>query len=110
MNVVESKAKRLLEGIETNPESFTAGRRNDDLVNWYFAKLITLREASQSTSIYEITEAFCTLLNTVLTPKQNQSLTSWEESWTDKLKMCHRYYSDRSSTDILTNLWIDQSY
>lgn len=110
MNVVGLKAQRLLEGIETNPESFTAGRRNDDLVNWYFAKLITLREASQSTSIYDIIEAFRTSQDTVLTPKQNRSLMSWDESWTNKLRMCHRYYGDRSSADILTNLWIDQSY
>lgn len=107
MNVVDSPSGAdLLKQIEGDPHSFTKGQRNDDVCNWYFAKLLALREGENTFDLSTILRDFNLMMNLKLSPAQVASLKEWDEDWEKKLTNCHKHYSQQSRNYILNTLWI----
>ena len=101
-----SDYQKLRIAIEKDPESFCLGRRNDDVVNWYFA--IALEELQKGNHWYEWTvDEIIGVLDYVLEDYQRVRLNDWDECWQEKIRLCHDLYRNYSLEDII-NLWIDQ--
>lgn len=95
------------EEIENYPNSFTAGRRNDDLVNWTIAFMVT--EKADYGAI--ITDELCIdvfeqfMLG--LRDKQIDDLNDYD--WKDKIRTVVTYYSEEDP-ETLESLLIDVEY
>lgn len=93
------------EGIENYPESFTEGRRNDDLVNWTLAYIATYDYN------YAINEQTCIddfeQLMLGLRDKQIDDLNDYD--WKDKIKKVASYYLEED-LETLESLLIDVEY
>lgn len=93
------------EGIENYPDSFTEGRRNDDLVNWTLAYIATYD------CNYPINEQLCVdsfeQLMLGLRDKQIDDLNEYD--WKDKIKKVADYYLEED-LETLESLLIDVEY
>lgn len=93
------------EKIENYPDSFTEGRRNDDLVNWTLAYIATYDYN------YPINEQLCVdsfeQLMLGLRDKQIDDLNEYD--WKDKIKRVADYYLEED-LETLESLLIDVEY
>ena len=104
----------LLGMIEHDDDTFTTGRRNNDLVNWFIAKrLVDLdkgepfgRSANDMYDVY--TDDFGVLMKG-MTDAQLDSLDLWDENWESKiLTLCTHYHGFRDVH--LRNIWLPMDY
>lgn len=93
------------EGIENCPDSFTEGRRNDDLVNWTLAYIATYDYS------YAINRQTCVddfeQLMLGLRDKQIDALNDYD--WKRKIKKVADYYLEED-LETLESLLIDVEY
>ena len=99
--------QKLLDEIEESTESFLPGRRNNDVCNWFFAKLMLCRLKGMDVDFDFYKNEFNDLLSK-LTEEQRQSISEWDNDVEAKLIICFDNYSEDDNEYILTNLWIDQ--
>lgn len=93
------------EGIENCPNSFTEGRRNDDLVNWTLAYIATYdyNHAINAQTCVDDFEQFMFGLR----DKQIDDLNDYD--WKDKIKRVANYYLEED-LKTLESLLIDVEY
>lgn len=93
------------EGIENYPDSFTEGRRNDDLVNWTLAYIATYdyNHAINAQTCVDDFEQFMLGLR----DKQIDDLNDYD--WKDKIKRVVSYYL-KEDLETLESLLIDVEY
>lgn len=93
------------EGIENCPDSFTEGRRNDDLVNWTLAYIATYdyNHAINAQTCVDDFEQFMLGLR----DKQIDDLNDYD--WKDKIKRVASYYLEED-LETLESLLIDVEY
>ena len=93
------------EKIENCPESFTEGRRNDDLVNWTLAYIATYdyNYAINAQTCVDDFEQFMLGLR----DKQIDDLNDYD--WKDKIKKVTSYYLEED-LETLESLLIDVEY
>lgn len=93
------------EKIENCPDSFTEGRRNDDLVNWVLAYIATYDYSNP------ISEQICVdefgLLMLGLRDKQIDDLNDY--GWKEKIEKVASYYLEED-LETLESLLIDVEY
>lgn len=93
------------EGIENCPESFTEGRRNDDLVNWTLAYIATY-DYNYAINAQTCIDDFEQLM-LGLRDKQIDDLNNYD--WEDKIKKVASYYLEED-LETLESLLIDVEY
>lgn len=93
------------EKIENCPDSFTEGRRNDDLVNWTLAYIATYdyNHAINAQTCVDDFEQFMLGLR----DKQIDDLNDYD--WKDKIKRVADYYLEED-LETLESLLIDVEY
>lgn len=101
--------KVILNAIETDANAFLPGSRNDDICNWFFAKLLVELEAGTDTTRNAnwYIQQFNVLFG-ILTRTQKISLESWGDSRSLKLYRLYDLYSNSCEDEIRNVLWIDQ--
>lgn len=93
------------EGIENYPDSFTEGRRNDDLVNWTLAYIATYdfsNPISEQTCVDDFKQLMLGFRD-----KQIDDLNHY--NWEDKIKKVAYYYLEED-LETLESLLIDVEY
>lgn len=93
------------EGIENYSDSFTEGRRNDDLVNWTLAYIATYDfkdHISKQTCVDDFEQLMLGLRD-----KQIDNLNDYD--WKDKIKKVADYYLEED-LETLESLLIDVEY
>ena len=93
------------EVIENYPESFTEGRRNDDLVNWTLAYIATY-DYNYAINAQTCVDDFEQLM-LGLRDKQIDDLNDYD--WKDKIKKVASYYLEED-LETLESLLIDVEY
>lgn len=93
------------EGIENYPESFTEGRRNDDLVNWTLAYIATY-DYNYAINAQTCIDDFEQLM-LGFRDKQIDDLNHYD--WKDKIKKVASYYGEED-LETLESLLIDVEY
>lgn len=93
------------EGIENYPDSFTEGRRNDDLVNWTLAYIATY-DYNYAINAQTCVDDFEQLM-LGLRDKQIDDLNDYD--WKDKIKKVASYYLEED-LETLESLLIDVEY
>lgn len=93
------------EGIENYPDSFTEGRRNDDLVNWTLAYIATY-DYNYAINAQTPVDDFEQLM-LGLRDKQINDLNDYD--WKDKIKKVASYYLEED-LETLESLLIDVEY
>ena len=93
------------EVIENYPESFTEGRRNDDLVNWTLAYIATY-DYNYAINAQTCIDDFEQLM-LGLRDKQIDDLNNYD--WKDKIKKVASYYLEED-LETLESLLIDVEY
>ena len=93
------------EGIENYPDSFTEGRRNDDLVNWTLAYIATY-DYNYAINAQTCVDDFEQLM-LGLRDKQIDDLNDYD--WKDKIKKVTSYYLEED-LETLESLLIDVEY
>lgn len=92
----EVSPKYLLDKVETDPNSFIEGRRNNDVVNWAILKIIIhYQDTGEKLDSYlDLVEEWN---NLSLSDKQIISLViEWDESVQGKIATCWRLYSEEA--------------
>lgn len=96
--------------IETDPDAFLEGRRNDDMVNWFIVqKLINLESGEATMDKSEFIDRFKKVHNRLPQP-QKDSLWKWEEDWEYKIGTLFDYYGKVDDPAKLINLWLPMDY
>ena len=93
------------EGIENCPDSFTEGRRNNDLVNWTLAYIATY-DYNYAINAQTCVDDFEQLM-LGLRDKQIDALNDY--NWKDKIKKVADYYLEED-LETLESLLIDVEY
>lgn len=93
------------EGIENYPDSFTEGRRNDDLVNWTLAYIATY-DYNYAINAQTPVDDFEQLM-LGLRDKQIDALNDYD--WKAKIKKVADYYLEED-LETLESLLIDVEY
>ncbi len=93
------------EGIENCPDSFTEGRRNDDLVNWTLAYIATY-DYNYAINAQTCVDDFGQFM-LGLQDKQIDDLNHY--NWEDKIKKVADYYLEED-LETLESLLIDVEY
>lgn len=93
------------EKIENYPDSFTEGRRNDDLVNWTLAYIATY-DYNYAINAQTPVDDFEQLM-LGLRDKQIDDLNDYD--WKDKIKKVTSYYNEED-LETLESLLIDVEY
>ena len=93
------------EAIENYPDSFTEGRRNDDLVNWTLAYIATY-DYNYAINAQTCVDDFGQLM-LGLRDKQIDALNDYD--WEDKIKKVADYYLEED-LETLESLLIDVEY
>ncbi len=93
------------EGIENCPESFTEGRRNDDLVNWTLAYIATY-DYNHAMYLQTPVDDFEQLM-LGFRDKQIDDLNDYD--WKAKIKKVASYYNEED-LETLESLLIDVEY
>lgn len=104
--------EHLLNIIETSPQSFGPGRRNDDMVNWFLAKAMTRKgPGKRDWTKLEMQAEFEGLMNDRLTTAQRISLKGWDEDPIYKIEILYAYYGGKGVEEIhLMSLWLPMDY
>lgn len=95
--------------IENDPDSFTEGRRNNDLVNWFVVCRIGEIESGielRANRFY--VDDFNEMMDE-LSEKQVYDLKNWSESYEAKLRNLHQYYGHHNVT-ALRYIWQSMDY
>lgn len=92
-------------GIENYPDSFTEGRRNDDLVNWTLAYIATYDYKNPITKQTCVDDFEQLMLG--LRDEQIDDLNDYD--WKDKIKKVADYYLEED-LETLESLLIDVEY
>lgn len=104
-------ARELLRFILNSPDAFCAGRRNNDLVNWFIARrLLDLaegREVPADVAAY-ISEFESTM--DCMTESQRHSLEIWDEDWKRKLRTLAAHYGHLTLPASLQYYWLPMDY
>ena len=110
INQYEPSARRLLQAIEQDPQSFTHGRRNDDLCNWYFAhKLLEIEEGIKP-DLYTLKHyhQLWREHNEIMNAEQRRDMDNWDNVFR-KLGVLYDYYNATENDSVFrNNLWVDQ--
>lgn len=93
------------ERIENCPDSFTEGRRNDDLVNWTLAYIATY-DYNHAINAQTCVDDFGQFM-LGLRDKQIDDLNDYD--WKDKIKKVVSYYN-KEDLETLESLLIDVEY
>lgn len=93
------------EGIENYPDSFTEGRRNDDLVNWTLAYIATYDYNYAINAQIPVDDFEQLMLG--LRDKQIDALNDYD--WKAKIKKVASYYLEED-LETLESLLIDVEY
>lgn len=93
------------EGIESYPDSFTEGRRNDDLVNWTLAYIATYDYNCPINSQTPVDDFEQLMLR--LRDEQIDDLNDYD--WKAKIKKVANYYLEEDF-ETLESLLIDVEY
>ena len=96
----------LLEKIEQTPWAFLAGRRNNDMVNWYIAQ--RLNGIAKKNHLVERFKDWMAELVRDQDPRV-VSLRSWDESWEKKLNILFDAYWHCGDEE-LKGLWLPMDY
>jgi hypothetical protein len=101
----------LLQAIEQGVDSFTEGRRNDDLVNWFLIKRI--HEIQQAPSIehrklMKYVDAFHDLK---LSSRQRTDLQYWDRMTPErKIEQLYLHYGMFNTPEQLAYYWVPMCY
>ena len=105
----------VLAFIENDPQSFTPGRRNNDMVNWFIIKRVI--ELGHYTgggiSTYDIAKRSVADFKEMmarLTGYQDQMLRSWDTDWTHKMQILVDHYAGYQDIKYLYYLWLPMDY
>ena len=107
--------KDLLRLIENDPESFTAGRRNNDMVNWFITKRIVDLENRFEAGLtaYDINRRYLEDFKEMmsgLNAVQLNALSDWETTWTNKIGTLVDHYHGYRDIWNLYHLWLPIDY
>jgi hypothetical protein len=96
--------------IENDDLSFTQGRRNNDMVNWFV--IVRIGEMTDGHPLrperYYVDD-FEEMMEDTLTNMQRKHLEAWSESWRVKLGRLHRHYGSYNIND-LRHIWKPMDY
>jgi len=103
----------LLALIEQDPNAFTEGRRNDDLVNWFLATRI--RDLKQDPLIdpmsRRLDDYIADFSRVRLTLEQSSHLQCWYNmTWARKIEQLYYHYGSEDQVYRLAYYWIPMSY
>jgi hypothetical protein len=114
--LLQFEAPVLLQLIEEDPESFTTGRRNDDIVNWFLVKrAIDLQVPGDSMKLHinAYHDAF-DKLKQKLSSVQIADLRDWNfsdgMSADCKINQLYGYYGYVTTLEELRHYWIPMTY
>lgn len=105
----------LLRMIESDPEAFAVGRRNNDMVNWFIAKRLVEQAASH------LEDPFATLRKCLLykrdfhylmeaaSKEQLHSILDWDMDPDEKIRRLHQAYG-RVNAFGLSYIWLAMDY
>lgn len=100
----------MLRLIEQDKESFTYGRRNNDIVNWFV--IVRIGEMSEGHKLrperYYVDD-FEDMMEDSLTEGQVKALDSWGEDYRTKIRRLHAHYGNRNITS-LRHIWLPMDY
>lgn len=100
--------QELLTMIETTSDAFTAGRRNNDIVNWFLAKrLLDLSERNDPSDIVYVDDF--NHMRDGLTDAQQDSLDFWDEDPLRKIKTLYAHYGKLHASS-LHAYWMPMDY
>lgn len=100
----------LLAIIEHDPEAFTQGRRNNDLVNWFITKKLIDLDSEQQPKVWtEYVDDFKDMREN-LSNMQKQHLTHWTEDAEWKVRVLTEHYGHWSHDKAIINLWLPMNY
>ena len=102
--------EEMLNLIENSSTSFTEGRRNDDIVNWFLAKRLVEIDAGTSIRTQQAYVNDFMRMTGKLTKKQQDDLDLWEVHADQKIRILYDYYGKRNTVDGLHYLWLTQDY
>jgi hypothetical protein len=106
---------QVLSSIESTPEAFTDGRRNNDMVNWFVAKrLIDLEDdepvgRSHREKVGVYIAAFRDLLSR-MNHRQKMCMAAWNENWEYKIQVLCEHYDQANDPGFLRYLWLAMDY
>lgn len=109
-NPLNFEADDLLAMIESDPESFTMGRRNNDMVNWFIAKRLSEISDSRETAPALVRYYEAAFNSVPLNGTQRDDLRIWECSVHEKIWHLHTAYAYIEQPAVLARLWIPQEY
>lgn len=99
----------LLRVIESDPEAFTAGRRNNDLVNWFLAE--RLFEIESNKPRQTLSGYLSDFDAAPLSKMQRHYLRGWGDSTPSlKIQSLYSYYCTLDNPFSLRDLWIPITY
>ena len=108
---------KLKEIIEHDPDTFTSGRRNNDIVNWFIA--CRLEDLEEDPLDFEMETAaqlerrlkadFGSLMDR-MTEHQQDSLICWNESYEGKIRRLVQAYGYRENKNSLYSIWKTMDY
>jgi hypothetical protein len=101
----------LLQMIEMDPYSFSEGQRNDDIVNWFFAKRLLEIRGPGTNGAFAVQKYIEDFDNLRLSADQLRSLREWKDS-TPKMKIeqLWAHYASIVDPKRLSDLWIPAYY
>ena len=103
-------AYRLIQMIEQDPEAFSIGQRNDDIVNWFFAKRIYELKQDPPLKVRPVRSYLDDFDNLKLTEMQLRDLREWESSSDEKIIRLHNSYGHIMDPKRIQKLWIPVYY
>ena len=104
------KPADLIRMIESTPDAFTEGRRNNDMVNWYLAKAIEdMTDRGKIRWVGDYIAEFNDLVDN-FNPIQYEDVHDWEHDYEDKLRDLSMYYGSATDTGYLSQLWLPMPY
>lgn len=102
--------QEMLHLIESSSCSFTQGRRNDDIVNWFLAKRLVEIDSGYDVRIEQAyIDDFKKLMKS-MTQEQLTDLNYWEDYPEQKIQTLYDYYGKRNTVNELHYLWLTQDY
>lgn len=104
----------LLETIENDPDAFTVGRRNDDVVNWFLAKRMAENDTPGGLDKYPLRKYVEAFNQLELTVEQDESVYKrwgWESMSPErKIAQLWNHYGHITDLQKLAYYWIPVAY
>lgn len=113
MSPLQYEPADLMRIIESDPSSFTDGRRNNDIVNWYLARrMLELQSARPDNRVLWQKKEDCIsdFKRIPLSADQQYDLATWGETVSDKLWALNNHYDNITNVHILASLWLPMDY